>query len=313
MSVAVLFLAVCLGAWSGPAPVAQQPDEAPAGYDVQYPPGPVLLGTWFDLVVLGPDIQNLRVDVSEHLGDVLSEKTVRSERGVEVEMRRRMCFARQGEYSLPMYVVDASGQTTALPPLELSVVLDKPVGHINMVADLRGPVSIPTPPGPFWEFLLAICLGLVALMAYVIGVGRSRPVFEYQSPPDQIAIAALERLRLHLPRTREETRPFVIDVSDVLRTYLESVFEIHAPALTTEEFLAETSARDDALGDRREVLESFLSRCDLVKYAGERPLAASAEPLLDTVESFVEETRREEPAASEGHVIEVSPGVGGAA
>jgi hypothetical protein len=106
-----------------------------------------------------------------------------------------------------------------------------------------------------------------------------------------VAIEALTKLRLHLPRTSEEVRPFVIEVSDVLRVYMEQVFEIHAPAQTTEEFLEEAASRHDALGERRETLAEFLIGCDLVKYAGERPAPASAEPLIDTVESFVEETR----------------------
>ena len=270
---------------------AEVPKEAPADIRVEVPTSPLLLGDWFDVVVEGPELQNLRVGVEDHVGDVLIGRPQAVSRDGVVRIVRRMCIARQGEYSLPLSVVTTTGETYPLAPLELNVLLDVPDGNRNKVADLLDPIAIPMPAADIAPFLGACVLLLALLGLWVVAEGREKPIYEYRPPADLVAIEALTKLRLHLPRTSEEVRPFVIEVSDVLRVYMEQVFEIHAPAQTTEEFLEEAASRHDALGERRETLAEFLIGCDLVKYAGERPAPASAEPLIDTVESFVEETR----------------------
>jgi len=83
----------------------------------------------------------------------------------------------------------------------------------------------------------------------------------------------------------------VVAVSDVLRTYIEGKFAIHAPTQTTEEFLHAVGHRHDAVAERRQLLQDFLTRCDLVKFAALRPPPATAVSMLDVAATFVEETR----------------------
>jgi len=278
----------------------------PSGFTVEYPREPLLLGSPFELVVRGPDLQSVHLGVEEHIGDVIVGRVTRrdvagdgSEGRAEegggatkiVELRRPVSIAREGDYSLPLTVVDAQGQTTDLPDVEISVLLDVPDGHRSQVSDLLDPVAVPMPPASPWPFIAAALVGLVLLGWLVVAHGREKPVSVYHPPADRVAMEALADLRQHLPKTREEIRPFLIRVSDVLRVYIERVFQLHAPALTTEEFLSQAALRHDALSERRDSLAEFLQQCDLVKYAGERPAPSAAEPLLCTVETFVEETR----------------------
>ncbi len=277
---------------------APAPAAASASADqvtVEYPQGPQWLGSWFDLVVRGPDVQTLRLDTEQHPDDVLTGPMDRVDLADgRVEIRRPVCIARAGEYSLQLAVVTAAGETLTLEPVRLQVVLDLPDGSRAQVSDLLQAVLIPKPPAPIWPFLGPILAGLLLLGWLVVRDGREVPVFVYVPPADRVAMDALAALRSALPRTREEIRPFVIRVSDVLRVYIESMFQLHAPALTTEEFLSQVTQGHDALSTRREHLAGFLQRCDLVKYAGDRPAPATAEPLLETVEDFVEQTRAAE-------------------
>jgi hypothetical protein len=288
--------------------------ELPSGFTVEYPREPRLLGSPFELVVRGPDLQSLHLDVEGHLGDVIVGRVTRSDvasegsegRGQEsggagqlVELRRPVSMARQGDYTLPLTVVNAEGEITELPAVEISVLLDVPDGHRSQVADLLDPVEVPRPPASAWPFIAAAVVGLLLLGWLIVADGREKPVFVYHPPPDRVAMEALAALRRRMPDSREEIRPFLIRVSDVLRVYIESVFQLHAPALTTEEFLSQAAARHDALGDRCDALADFLQQCDLVKYAGERPSPSVAEPLLFTVETFVEETRALKTASGE--------------
>ena len=298
LALAMGVLAVSAPAQGAPpaGAVADDPpvvEAVPEATDVEYsaPSGPVLLGAPVELVVRGADLVELQVDAGAYLGDVLVGRPERSADDASVTVRRTLRFARDGLYRMPLLVVRGDGRVEALPTLDLQVQLDLPVGKKPRVSGLLGPVELPRPPAPVWPFLGGCLAGLALLGWLVWAAGRDKPVVVYVPPPDEVALGALARLRGDLPRTREEIRPFVIRVSDVLRTYVEGVFRLHAPAQTTEEFLAELAHRHDALGRRRAALAEFLERCDLVKYAGERPAPAAAEPLLDTVQSFVDETR----------------------
>lgn len=292
--------------WNPVAADEAKEAELPPGFSVEYPREPRLLGSPFELVVRGPDLQSLHLDVEGHLGDVMIGRVTRRDvasdrsegRAQEsrdasqlVELRRPVSMARQGVYTLPLAVVNTEGETTDLPALEISVLLDVPDGHRSQVADLLDAVEVPRPPASPWPFIGAAVIGLLLLGWLVVAEGREKTVFVYHPPADRVAKEALTELRQHLPNSREEIRPFLIRVSDVLRVYIESAFELHAPALTTEEFLSQAAVRHDALGERCDSLAGFLQQCDLVKYAGERPSPSVAEPLLFMVETFVEETR----------------------
>ncbi|MGZ8938197.1 MAG: hypothetical protein ACXW32_03185 [Limisphaerales bacterium] len=79
-------------------------------------------------------------------------------------------------------------------------------------------------------------------------------------------------------------------VSDVLRAYVEERFELKAPERTTEEFMEELRSSTKLRGDHKLLLEDFLGRCDLVKFARFEPTLPELEALLDSAYRFVEET-----------------------
>jgi hypothetical protein len=101
----------------------------------------------------------------------------------------------------------------------------------------------------------------------------------------------LARLRNAALRTPAEIAAFYVDVSHVLRTYLEERFGLHAPERTTEEFLQEVEAGRDLDVAQRLQLQRFLSQCDLVKFAAQIPDAAVHAATLASAEQFVETTR----------------------
>lgn len=91
--------------------------------------------------------------------------------------------------------------------------------------------------------------------------------------------------------TRRLFHPFYYRVSDIVRGYVERRFEVSAPEMTTEEFLA-AAARDLRFGTHNTTeLVDFLTACDLVKYAGFEPDPAESGMLLQAAEAFVERTR----------------------
>ena len=88
----------------------------------------------------------------------------------------------------------------------------------------------------------------------------------------------------------DQPQPFCFGITEILRTYLEQQFGLNAPERTTEEFLAELQ-QSIALDRRhKEVLEDFLTRCDLVKFAKVEPGRAELEELHAAALRLVDET-----------------------
>jgi hypothetical protein len=88
-----------------------------------------------------------------------------------------------------------------------------------------------------------------------------------------------------------EADAWYVELSDIVRRYLEDRYGVRAPELTTEEFLQE--ARRSAELDRvhRELLSSFLEQCDQVKFAAYHPEQSESRQALATSRRFLEETR----------------------
>jgi hypothetical protein len=86
-----------------------------------------------------------------------------------------------------------------------------------------------------------------------------------------------------------ESRDFAAAVAEVLRHFLEAKYHVAAPKQTTEEFLdsAQTSGRFPAPEISR--LRSFLTQCDILKFAKGSANAAARHELLNIAESQVRE------------------------
>jgi hypothetical protein len=84
-------------------------------------------------------------------------------------------------------------------------------------------------------------------------------------------------------------KEYHIEVSEILRTYVERRFSVPALEMTTRE-VAEglQAARVDA--DIKERLQRFLDRCDLVKFAKVRPDAERSRSVLELGRELVRRT-----------------------
>ena len=141
-------------------------------------------------------------------------------------------------------------------------------------------------------------LGILSLVAVVSSGGilmyrgfRQRKRIEQQRSAYEDAIANLEELaRRGAPEDADADHWFV-ELSSIIRGYLEARYDIRAPELTTEEFLLVATARPELHEDHRSQLNEFLERCDRVKFAGYRPDADESLATLAAARKFVEDTR----------------------
>jgi hypothetical protein len=179
--------------------------------------------------------------------------------------------------------------------------LPSPAGGSNVadldIQPLKGPVEIPSTYGWLWWVAAAIAAAAIAWYLWrKFRAGKpagAKPAVVI--PPHR---KAKDRLRGASELMSDPYR-FCSLVSDVLRAYVEERFELRAPERTTEEFMAELRTSAKLHVDHKSLLEDFLSRCDLVKFARFEPSLPELQALLDSAIRFIDETapQSEEPTA----------------
>jgi hypothetical protein len=93
---------------------------------------------------------------------------------------------------------------------------------------------------------------------------------------------------------------FYVELSDIVRRYIEDRYGVRAPELTTEEFLRAARSELRLVPAQREMLEAFLSTCDRVKFAGYRPGEFESRQAFGEAASFLDDTRPDPPSRPEG-------------
>ena len=114
----------------------------------------------------------------------------------------------------------------------------------------------------------------------------ARKVKEHRMSPIERAWVELDRLiRRGLPG-RGRYKDFYVELTMVVRRYVQRKYGIHAPHLTTEEFLR--NGRIAELSDNRvEELRKFLESADLVKFAGVEATPEMADAATDSARTYL--------------------------
>ena len=108
---------------------------------------------------------------------------------------------------------------------------------------------------------------------------------------------------MELQRLREselaasDVKLFYVELTAIVRRYIERTKGIHAPEQTTQEFLQEISRRKDFPAEQSRRLRSFLEAADLVKFAAHQPREEDVEESFRRAKAFVGCADREEVAA----------------
>jgi hypothetical protein len=161
------------------------------------------------------------------------------------------------------------------------------------LGDAQGTLD-PDVGGTSWIVILGIASGLLVLGSGSIlamrGMSARRRIEKQKSAYDE-AVAHLRELEGRGAPDAEAADAWFVELSSIVRTYLEKRYEIRAPELTTEEFLLVATSRKELDNAHRVLLSQFLERCDRVKFAGYRPDADESLATLAAARGFVEDTR----------------------
>lgn len=116
----------------------------------------------------------------------------------------------------------------------------------------------------------------------------------------EVARTRLDQLLARpMPQDAAAIEQFFVEISAIVRRYLEDRFELRAPELTTEEFLGLAGSASHLSTDHQYLLRDFLKQADLVKFAGVRATEAEIRRSSDLAAQFLEETRENAPLVEE--------------
>lgn len=135
----------------------------------------------------------------------------------------------------------------------------------------------------------ALALALLILLVCLLVRYLVRRVREHRMSPIERAWVELERLIGRGLPGRGRYKDFYIELTMVVRRYIQRRYGIKAPHMTTEEFLREAKPSDE--------LRRFLESADLVKFAGVEATPEMADGAVDGARSYL---KSDDALAKEG-------------
>ena len=195
----------------------------------------------------------------------------------------------------------AGVRTNAVPFLALEVVSSLAPGETDPRPAKGGLAQWPAPPSRWLWIALAVLAALAAAffaLRKFLTTPRTFLHLPPPVPPHQIALEALAALRQKGWIEALKIEPFYVELSAIVRCYLEARFGLRAPERTTEEFIRDALSSRKLSDAHRELVAGFLEQSDLVKFARHAPGQADMHNALDSAERLVRETMPVAPRPS---------------
>jgi hypothetical protein len=179
---------------------------------------------------------------------------------------------------VPVQVVRGNDTTTVASPnawLGVRSLVPEDTEEVQPIAPLA---DFPRAWGPWLLAALVVLALAAALWWWLRRRRRAAPLAAL--PPDEEVAVRLDALGRSLPAIPEDVKPFYIELSDALRTYLARTLGVPAREQTTHELLYTLARREDVSEAALERLSSVLRLADLAKFAGARPTPEEHETAL---------------------------------
>ena len=135
--------------------------------------------------------------------------------------------------------------------------------------------------------ILAGSATLLILLGVLLRRRARRPLAAKPLTPTEQALLEFRRLLEDDPLGRGELQTFFVELTGIVRRYIERTTDVRAPEQTTEEFLREMRAHSAFDAESRERLRSFLESADLVKFAAHHPALPDIEASFRRAQEFV--------------------------
>ena len=149
-----------------------------------------------------------------------------------------------------------------------------------------------------WKLVRTCALALLVLAAVIAGIWWTvrkilQKVKEHRMSPIERAMLELDRLlKKDLPG-RGRYKDFYVELTMVVRRYIQRRHAVRAPNLTTDEFLRAASANPAFTREALAELKHFLESADMVKFAGVEATPEMADAATDKAKDYLNTDSRQ--------------------
>jgi len=215
-----------------------------------------------------------------------------------------------GVHTMPAFVFAAGGSQIKTGELTIQVQSVK-IDTTKSIYDIKSPLIVTY---TFWNWLhdnwawivggLLLIVLIIGLIYYLRNKPKAKPVIKVAKPaipPHVIAVEKLKALQAKKLWQQEQVKLYYIELTDILREYLEKRYDIKTYEKTTDEILDSLKSREIP-GESRNTLQRILVMADLVKFAKEQPVPAENEECMEKALNFVQKTQQAaiQPKENEG-------------
>jgi hypothetical protein len=253
--------------------------EAAAGVEVEMPPFGESLGAFL--------VRDFREPLPEETGEGKILKQIYTLEPTET-----------GElsiYPIPFTFVDnrpeGDGKEHFVETEGLTVEIESPLaGSAPDLVELKpatGPKELPEEKTILGWCIAGAVLIALAIVILVLKQGKKKEAApEKRLSPKELAYLELQEL-LELNLIEQDIKLFYVELTGIVRRYIERSFGVRAPEQTTEEFLHEIGRKPVFSDEESGRLQRFLEAADLVKFAAFRPGKNEVEESFQRAKIFV--------------------------
>ena len=202
-----------------------------------------------------------------------------------------------GVYVLPQFTFHTKTGDIKTGTITLQIK-SVPVDTTKAFYDIKEPLAVSY---NFWDWLkehwLAVAFGLViiGLIISLINYSRNKKKYEFVKPGplytiDEIAINSLNDLNAKKLWQQSEVKLYYIDLTEILRVYLERRYGIQAHEQTTDQIFDGLKSKG-LTKESSNILFQILKLADLVKFAKQQPTAYENEQSMENAIIFIQQTR----------------------
>ena len=185
--------------------------------------------------------------------------------------------------------------TIETPPLLIQVSSDVRPEDIDLAKIGTALPPIRPPSVSNWRLFITVFI-IVSVITGIIAAQaagrRDQLTAEPELAPADEALLALNRLLESNLISSGDYPAFYVELTRLVRRFIERVTGIRAPEMTTEEFLREIKRRDLYAGEKKAKLEEFLRTADRIKFANEIPDGALIDQSVLRARNFIGATEQ---------------------
>ncbi len=142
------------------------------------------------------------------------------------------------------------------------------------------------------------CVAAMLLCVAGLRYCRRGSTPEQRPTPQELARDELDRI-IAAGLARTDVKLFYVELTGVVRRYIERSTGVRAPEQTTEEFLREIACENRYNSVEQQRLRDFLESADLVKFASLAPSDALVENSIQHASRFISSPESERPEVTE--------------